>query len=377
MSSKMEKSLNRRNDIDWLRNLAILLLFPFHAARVFDYWEPNYVTNSELSWTLSWFIATTAYWFMPLLFFLAGASSWYALRVRENKAYVRERFTKLFIPLIIGIVVIVPPQGYFALKHHHNFNGTYLDSLVVFFTDYSDLSGYYGTFTPAHLWFILYLFVIALVFISMKSSLDKLINKGLLSSKWVLLSLFVPLTLTEALPSPAGKNLFYFLFIFIVGYLIGTDDKIREIINRVKFKLFMVLIPYVPLWFALAYFNQNAADFSPMSIFLAFIKNFALLLTLAVILGYGQKFLSVNNRILNYLNDAAFPLYILHQSVLIGISYYIVQLDMNILVKFSLITVVTFMISILLYEMIKRFTFTRWMFGMKLMKPQKIKQDHA
>lgn len=26
----------RRREIDWLRNFGILLLFPFHAARVFD-----------------------------------------------------------------------------------------------------------------------------------------------------------------------------------------------------------------------------------------------------------------------------------------------------------------------------------------------------
>ncbi|HEY3315995.1 MAG TPA: hypothetical protein VGL40_12055 [Bacillota bacterium] len=36
----------RDHYIDWLRNLGILMLFPFHTARVFDYWEPNYVKDA-------------------------------------------------------------------------------------------------------------------------------------------------------------------------------------------------------------------------------------------------------------------------------------------------------------------------------------------
>jgi len=37
--------MQRRYDIDLLRNLGILLLFPFHAARIFDVWDPFYVKN--------------------------------------------------------------------------------------------------------------------------------------------------------------------------------------------------------------------------------------------------------------------------------------------------------------------------------------------
>lgn len=67
----------RRYDIDWLRNFGIFLLFPFHAARFFDYWDPFYVKNETLSWGLSWFISVANLWFMPLLLWLAGSPSWY------------------------------------------------------------------------------------------------------------------------------------------------------------------------------------------------------------------------------------------------------------------------------------------------------------
>lgn len=360
--------LTRRHDIDWLRNLAILLLFPFHAARVYDIWEPNYVMGTEQSRGLSLFIFVTAYWFMPLLFLLAGASTRYALRVRTTGEYARERVNRLLVPFLFGVLLIVPPQCYFALKYHQDFSGGYLEALKVFFTDFGDLSGYFGSFTPAHLWFILYLFVISLVFVWSKNVWDALSRREFLANKRVLLLLFVPLTVTEALPSPGGKNPFYFFFIFVLGYLIGTDERIAEWIAKIRFRCLLILIPYVPLWFLISYQNQGAGHFDPVSILLALMRNFALLLTFAVILGYGRKLAGVQNKFVTYMNEAGFPLYILHQSVLIAIGYYVVQTALPLYLQFVLITVFTFVVSLVIYEGIKRWAFTRWMFGIKMGK---------
>ena len=105
---------NRRYDIDWLRILVVVSLIPFHTARIFDFWEPNYVKNGDLSAGLSFLIAFLAVWNMPLLFLLAGSASGYALEFRSGTAYLKERFKRLFIPLVFGVLVIVPPQAYIA-----------------------------------------------------------------------------------------------------------------------------------------------------------------------------------------------------------------------------------------------------------------------
>ena len=44
-----ERSSNRVYYIDWLRILAVLLLFPFHTLRVFDEADPFYVKALPLS----------------------------------------------------------------------------------------------------------------------------------------------------------------------------------------------------------------------------------------------------------------------------------------------------------------------------------------
>jgi hypothetical protein len=150
---------HRRYDIDWLRVVAVMLLIPFHTARIFDIWEPFYAKNAETNAALSYsVIALLTPWHMPLLFLLAGASTWFALGFRSGGQYARERFTRLLIPLLFGVLVVVPPQGYYALLTQGQPPESFASFLATYFAlDFGDLSGYFGKFTPGHLWFILIL----------------------------------------------------------------------------------------------------------------------------------------------------------------------------------------------------------------------------
>jgi hypothetical protein len=53
----------------------VLLLLPFHSARIFNVGEAFYAKNAELSGPLSEFVGFVDPWHMPLLFVLAGAST--------------------------------------------------------------------------------------------------------------------------------------------------------------------------------------------------------------------------------------------------------------------------------------------------------------
>jgi fucose 4-O-acetylase-like acetyltransferase len=97
----------RRNDLDWVRVLAVLLLVPFHAARIFDIFETFYVKNDTLSpWLSHIVVFFLNKWHMPLLFLLAGASSWYALRFRSGARYLGERLKRLPVPFVFGTLVL-------------------------------------------------------------------------------------------------------------------------------------------------------------------------------------------------------------------------------------------------------------------------------
>ena len=113
--------------------LATLLLFYFHSAEIFNIWRLWYVQNAHKSYVLSVISRFIDHWHMPLFFLLAGSSSWYALRRRSGRQYLGERFKRLLIPCIFGILVIVPPQIYFELLARTRRFGSYLEFYPNFF----------------------------------------------------------------------------------------------------------------------------------------------------------------------------------------------------------------------------------------------------
>ena len=154
--------MDRKYYIDNLKWACILMLLPFHAAIAFNNWgELHYIWFCE-NRILSLFVMLVAPWYMPLLMVLAGINARYSLNKRGIKGFVEERFKKLFLPLLIGTIVIAAALSYIADMFHNGYNGGFLGHYTVFFGMVTDWTGFDGGFTPAHLWFLLYLFIISM-----------------------------------------------------------------------------------------------------------------------------------------------------------------------------------------------------------------------
>lgn len=381
-SAKELRKSQRRYDIDWLRVLAVLLLFPFHTARIFDTMNPWYVKNDTLSKTLDYFIILVHPWHMPLLFLLAGASTWFALGFRSGGQYAKERFIRLLIPFIFGVLVIVPPQSYFGLLGHTGYSGSYLEWYPNFFSiNSSDMDGYFlGGFTPAHLWFILYLFLFSLIalplflYIRRRDSGKRIMDwlASFFSLPGMILLLAIPLWvsywLIDFYPSPL-----YFIAYFILGYILVADSRFEKAINRHKV-VALVLGPI--LFMFVAYFEVFGYPFRfqswLVSVLVAYIVGFAPWFFVIAILGYGRQFLRSSNKFLKYTGEASYPYYILHQSIIVIIGFYVVRWQLGIAAKYVIILVAAIAVTALLYELlIKRFNFLRFLFGMKRLKKEK------
>lgn len=356
----------RKYSIDWLRIFGILLLFPFHAARVFDRWEPNYIKDIPNDFS-TWFVAGTSFWFMPLLFLIAGFSSYHALLKRTGRQYQRERFFRLLIPFLIGMVLIVPIQGYLAKVQQYAYQDDYFTFLGSYFLDFSDLSGYTGTFTPAHLWFLGYLYIISLSLLPvmkkiMKTSLEDL--NGYNKPLYFLLAAF-PLTLAEALPGLSGKNIFYYAAYFLLGFFVGRMDGFMENIRRFRMKGLIILFVTVPAYFILQIHFNWPSGVSVSSAVTALCQNLAALVVILVLLGFADTYINRPSSLLSYLNTASFPVYVLHQSVMMVIAYFVVQWDSPFIVKYPVIMIGTLAASFLAYEVLKRFKATAFFLGIK------------
>ncbi|MBI5564141.1 MAG: hypothetical protein HY870_04545, partial [Chloroflexi bacterium] len=87
---------------------------------------------------------------------------------------------------------------------------------------------------------------------------------------------------------------------------------------------------------------------------------------LLAIFGLGIKHLNTNTPFLTYANEAALPFYILHQTVIIALGFFVVRWATPDVLKFLIIVLISFAVSMCLYEfLVRRFNWLRFLFGMK------------
>lgn len=136
----------RRYDLDWLRVLGVLLLVPFHVALIFvlDPYTAMYIKDVVNSRLLAEATGFVHLWHMPMLFVISGSATYFALGFRSSGQYMRERFRRLFIPLIFGILTFIP----FTMYIQHSGTLSLQEGYAGFFhIDPEQLDGMNGTFT--------------------------------------------------------------------------------------------------------------------------------------------------------------------------------------------------------------------------------------
>ena len=98
----------------------------------------------------------------------------------------------------------------------------------------------------------------------------------------------------------------------------------------------------------------------------AFIANTFTWMVLMGLMGYGRFYLSFENPLLRWARDASYPIYILHQTVIIAIGYFVIQETWSPWVKYWVVLSCTLVTCFLIYEFcIRRFALLRALFGMK------------
>ena len=111
-ASSHEETPVRLHYIDWLRVLAILGVFLFHAVHPFDATDWH-IKNADQSILVTLVFVIFLYpWGMPLFFQLSGAGSWFALRKRTGRQFARERTLRLLVPFLIGSALFMPLQAW-------------------------------------------------------------------------------------------------------------------------------------------------------------------------------------------------------------------------------------------------------------------------
>jgi len=344
--------------------MAVLFLFVYHACMVWnDFGEGFYVWaggNGILSYIIIFFYPI----YMPLLFCLAGVSTKYALRKRSYSEYLKERFFRLALPFLAGILLLVPVQTYYAEVFHNGYTGSYWQQYVLFFTRDAELTGYKGGFTFAHLWFILFLLIISVVGLLIIGINEKIgINKRIGKGNFILVVLVPILLLWLAAPvleHLAGKSIVKYLVCFLLGYYLIADDHIVNVCQNcwsLMGSAYLVLNTFHLIMFSFYGFTHG-------SLYNLLVASVSWLGILGVI-GMGKRWFNFTNKLTLYFAKASYPYYILHQTILVVVAYFVITYLSGVALQFTIIVGVSFILTALLYELIRRTPYLRVLLGMK------------
>jgi len=378
MNTKLGNS-TRRYDLDWLRVLAILTVFVFHSSRFFDLGDWH-VKNAAQYLEVQVWIIILANWMMPLIFVISGASLFYALGKGKTVKFIQDKVLRLLVPLVVGIFTHISIQVYLDRLTHGQFYGSYFEFLPHYF---NGIQGFGGNmpWTGMHLWYLLALFLFSLFFLPLFCWLKDGSGQGLLNRMGSLLArpgapilLALPTVALLNLIDPdsalgnwenGGWNYIVYITFFLGGFLIFSHEGLQRRVQGQRWLSLAAGLVMLVVAFALWGGNDPAYGSLRFVVIYSLYGLCSWCLILAI-LGFGMKHLTFSTPFLKYSNEAVLPFYVMHQTVLLVMGYFIVQWDIPDLVKFLIIVSSSLGIIIGLYEyLVRRVGILRILFGMK------------
>jgi hypothetical protein len=408
-------------DLDLMRAAVVCGLVFFHAASIYDLGDFS-VKYAPPSATATVLLAFAKLWGMPLLFVVAGGSAWYSLRSRTAGSFVRERCARLLVPLVVGVVLLVPPQVYLALRARGQDPGSYWRFLAGFFDVRLDLTfpevvagaDPSRPFELGHLWFLYILLLYSLLLPPVHRYLEGdrgqwLLERvaGLCRRRWGLIALALPVAAIEAALGTwdaGGWNLLAYLPFLLLGFVLPADPRIGRSIRQHLGTVLAVAVFVLPVLFAISYFDVGGAgrqlgnDYNPWSIVWRLLKagggwawTIAVFGLVTVLVQPAAKRRTAPDasteargpgrlhRVARYANEAVLPFYVLHQPVIVAIGFYVVHWRLGVLAQYLVISVASLAVTLLVYDLgVRRTAVTRLLLGMRpLRRPAPVRPATA
>jgi len=368
--------------LDWLRVIAVLGVFLFHAVHPFDLTDWH-IKNAEQSLSITLFIAFMFPWGMPFFFLLAGASSWFALRRRTARQFARERFYRLLLPFIIGSLLLMPIMLFFEWSHKTQtgvfdmpFRDFILNRNVGFTPVWFGALGY-------HLWFLGFLFSFSLLALPVCRWLNTSAGKRLVARlasfchrRGAIVLFFLPLAIIRIGLHPffpqehSWADFFVQMAFYLAGYILFSRQEFAQAIRRDWWINLQVGIITAALAMGLALSSGSLDLQAPPQTVRDFIFWFLISIDswcwTLFFLFVGMRFLDYTNRWLEYGQEAILPFFVFHQPVIIFLAYFIVQWQTSLVIKLLLVVLGSFILTLGIYEaFIRRNDPLRLIFGMK------------
>jgi len=341
------------------------------------------IQNQETSIVLEYFVDISHQFRLALLFFISGIGVAFAYKRKSNQAFIIERNKRLLIPLLTGFIFIVPPMVYTEKLFLGQVDSGFITFYPLFFTQ-----GIYpvGNLSWHHLWFIVYLYLFCIlglkIFTWLAESKKQRLNylavwgQGYGIYRFILPLLVVEICLRALFPGFRDlihdwASFFHWFLIFLAGYVIANDDRLLNSPCRLRYISLLTAVLASCALYALFNGTELRPNYNDEFIIIKYLTYCLLRMTMVwcsilACLGFAARYLQFSNRLLVYLNQAVYPLFILHLSISTGLGYWVVGLNWNLWLKYLLITSLTIGISLCIYHFaIRPNKLMRLLFGVK------------
>jgi glucans biosynthesis protein C len=371
---------SRRSDLDWLRVLAFSLLIAYHAGMAWSGWSWHLTSSDDIDF-LREGMRFVNRWRMPLIFLVSGAAIMLALGARPAGIFAMDRVRRLLVPLLFGMIVIVPPQVYLERLYRGQFTGSFFEWLPQAFQGgpYPD-----GNVSWHHLWFLAYVllltFVLLPVFLWARSAAGgaTLGKAGRLAARsglqWLMA---LPLAGSILWLAPVSYNtngligdwhglVHYGALLLYGAFIFGSSDLLAAL-NRQRWLSFAVGVAAYGTLHVLFFDGVVRPTISdadrPAYALLSAVNTMAWLFA---IVGFANRHLTSRPAFLGEATEAVYPFYILHQTVTVIAVYWLLQIGGPPLAGFILAVLAAFIgTSLIYFGLVRPLWFVRPFFGLK------------
>lgn len=370
--------------LDWLRIGAFALLVLYHVGMYYVSWGWH-VKSPHAGTVLEPWMRMSSPWRLSLLFLVSGvATSFMLQRAGAGASLLAARSKRLLLPLLFGMALIVPPQSYFEVVQQHGYAGDYLEFLRLYFSGYGGFCKAGGGClilpTWNHLWFVVYLFVYTLaLWVLLRlwpRALDALaaaLSRSLRGAAllWLPIVLLAGLRLaladrfppTHALVDDWYLHATYFA-VFLLGAAWARDTTMWQRCAQLRWPaLGLALVAWGAMMVTVAWVHGTPAQTSwgwltrPA---------FAAVQWSAIVaaIGFARMHLNHDHAWRRTLAEAVFPVYIVHQSLIIVFAMALAPLRWVAAIEGPVLVALTFAASFAAYLLVRRVTWLRAMFGL-------------
>ena len=374
--------MERHLGLDWLRIGAFGILILYHIGMVFVPWG-YHVTLQVTDWVVLPMLASNP-WRLALLFVVSGyASRALQLRSKDGAGFARNRSARLLIPLLFGIIVVVPAQPWAELVSKYGYAG----SFGYFYThDYFVFGSIAGLVLPTwqHLWFVAYLwlYTIALVILlaaspavarsALQHAFDRVfagVGQFALPAAWLIVVsviLFPGGRETHALVDDGVAHAVY-LPSFLFGFAMAASPRVLAIFARFWQPALALAIAAFALviWVELRWPGDAMPPRPWGSIFSAgrAVQGW---MTVAALIGIAERFWNRDHPWRAMLAEAVFPFYIIHQTVIVLVAFWLIGAGLPMATNFVLLILATVAGCWAFYLVGRRITWLRPLIGLRV-----------